>query len=154
MRMPAMPLVALLACAVALAHAGTDADGEAPYTVAPGLFDAQAKDLGLRHAPGTRSFTVFAPIAERERFNNGAVPIAFKGRLYVQWQSSARDEDSATVRARVIAAREETYVDAAVLLGTRPATLIRKHLLPTIIAPLSSTRKRAASRPMPGGLAM
>lgn len=40
------------------------------------------------------------------------------------------------VRARVIAAREETYVDAAVLLGTRPGTLIRKHLLPTTIAPL------------------
>ena len=40
------------------------------------------------------------------------------------------------VRARVIAAREETYVDAAVLLGTRPGKLIRKHLLPTTIAPL------------------
>lgn len=40
------------------------------------------------------------------------------------------------VRARVIAAREETYVDAAVLLGTRPGKLIRKHLLPTTITPL------------------
>lgn len=40
------------------------------------------------------------------------------------------------VRARVIAAREETYVDAAMLLGTRPAKLIRKHLLPTTTAPL------------------
>lgn len=40
------------------------------------------------------------------------------------------------VRARVIAAREETYVDAAVLLGTRPGKLIRRHLLPTTIAPL------------------
>lgn len=40
------------------------------------------------------------------------------------------------VRARVIAAREETYVDAAVLLGTRSARLIWKHLLPTTITPL------------------
>jgi peptide/nickel transport system permease protein len=40
------------------------------------------------------------------------------------------------VRARVIAAREETYVDAAVLLGTRSIKLIRKHLLPATIAPL------------------
>lgn len=98
MRMQSMPLFALLACALALAHARADADADVPYAVAPGLFDPQAKDLGLRHAPGTRSFTVFAPIAERERFNNGAVPIAFKGRLYVQWQSSARDEDSADTR--------------------------------------------------------
>jgi peptide/nickel transport system permease protein len=40
------------------------------------------------------------------------------------------------VRARVITAREETYVDAAVLLGTRSIKLIRKHLLPATIAPL------------------
>ncbi|HBH43242.1 MAG TPA: hypothetical protein DDY28_02420, partial [Hyphomonas atlantica] len=29
-----------------------------------------------------------------DQFSNGAVPIAFKGRVFVQWQSSARDEDA------------------------------------------------------------
>lgn len=40
------------------------------------------------------------------------------------------------VRARVLAARSETYVDAAVLLGTPPVGLIRRHLLPATVAPL------------------
>jgi peptide/nickel transport system permease protein len=40
------------------------------------------------------------------------------------------------VRSRVIAVRSETYVHAAVLLGTRPPMLIWRHLLPATIAPL------------------
>lgn len=40
------------------------------------------------------------------------------------------------VRARVLAARSETYVDAAILLGTPAPGLIRRHLLPSAIAPL------------------
>jgi BNR repeat-like domain len=67
---------------------------ESPYTVAPGLFDQDETDLGLRAADGTETFTVFAPSDDTDKFSNGAVPIGFKGRLYVQWQSSARDEDS------------------------------------------------------------
>ncbi|WP_372017226.1 sialidase family protein [Pseudoxanthomonas sp. 10H] len=90
----------LAALAMAPATAGADAasggiaGGQAPYTVAPGLFDAAAPDLGLRSAPGTAHFTVFAPLPTQDRFNNGAVLVAFKGRLYAQWQSSREDEDS------------------------------------------------------------
>ncbi|MCW0205578.1 ABC transporter permease [Achromobacter veterisilvae] len=40
------------------------------------------------------------------------------------------------VRSRVLAARAETYVDAAILLGTPNLRLIRRHLLPSTIAPL------------------
>lgn len=40
------------------------------------------------------------------------------------------------VRSRVIAARSETFVQAAVLLGTPTHKLILRHLLPTTIAPL------------------
>jgi hypothetical protein len=67
----------------------------APFAVAPGLFDASRPDnLGLAPAPGTQSFVVFRPGPGTDKFANGVVPAAFKGRLYVQWQSSARDEDS------------------------------------------------------------
>jgi hypothetical protein len=41
--------------AIAAAVAPSDGDGVAAYTVAPGLFDADAIDLGLRPAPGTQS---------------------------------------------------------------------------------------------------
>ena len=66
--------------------------------IPPGLFHPQAPALGLQPAPGTQHATVFAPAPGQGLFNNGAVPVAFKGRLYVQWQSSARDEDSADTR--------------------------------------------------------
>ena len=67
---------------------------EPPYAVAPGLFDTGKADLGLGVAPGTETFTVFAPNEASERFSNGVVLIGFKGRLYAQWQASARDEDA------------------------------------------------------------
>ena len=66
-----------------------------PYTVAPGLFQPGQPDLGLKTAPGSETFTVFAPTEKTDRFSNGVVLIPFKGRLYAQWQSSARDEDAA-----------------------------------------------------------
>jgi len=66
-----------------------------PYTVAPGLFAQGRPDLGLAPAPGAQTFTVFAPTEATDKFSNGVALIGFKGRLYAQWQSSARDEDSA-----------------------------------------------------------
>ena len=69
--------------------------GAAPYEVAPGLFQASKPDLGLSSASGAETFTVFAPTEGSDKFSNGVVLIPFKGRLYAQWQSSARDEDSA-----------------------------------------------------------
>ena len=70
------------------------APADPPYRVAPGLFQAAAPDLGLRPAAGTQTFTVFAPGEATDRFSNGVVLMPFKGRLYAQWQSSARDEDA------------------------------------------------------------
>jgi BNR repeat-like domain len=65
-----------------------------PFSIAPGLFEQGKADLGLHDADGTETFTVFAPSADTDKFSNGAVLIGFRHRLYVQWQSSARDEDS------------------------------------------------------------
>lgn len=68
----------------------------APYEVKPELFNASEANLGLRKAEGTQTVTVFRPQGPEDgRFNNGAVPVVFKGRMFVQWQSSRRDEDSA-----------------------------------------------------------
>ncbi|NQE61925.1 hypothetical protein [Caulobacter sp. RHG1] len=54
----------------------------APYTVAPNLFQPAQPDLGLTAAPGTETFTVFAPTEVTDRFSNGVVLIGFKGKLY------------------------------------------------------------------------
>ncbi|CAN5289783.1 hypothetical protein BH09PSE1_BH09PSE1_25640 [soil metagenome] len=78
----------------ALALLTASARQDAPYVVSPGLFDASRPDLGLTPAPGTETFTVFAPDETGHRFSNGVVLIGFKGRLYAQWQAAARDEDA------------------------------------------------------------
>lgn len=44
---------------------------------------------------------------------------------------------SRLVRSVVLSLREQTYVDAAVAAGTRPATIIGKHILPNAVAPLT-----------------
>lgn len=70
-----------------------------PYTVKPGLFEPSEANLGLKAAPGTQTVTIFRPEkAGESAFNNGVVLMPFKGRLYAQWQSSARDEDAADTR--------------------------------------------------------
>ncbi|KAF1703098.1 sialidase family protein [Pseudoxanthomonas suwonensis] len=92
-------LALVLATASAIAAATDPATpASPPYALATGLFDAQAPDLGLRPAAGTTSATVFRADPASGMFNNGAVPVVFGGRLYVQWQNSARDEDSPDTR--------------------------------------------------------
>lgn len=68
---------------------------DAPFTVAPNLFDfSRPADLGLQTAPGTQTFTIFHAAKNTDHYVNGVVLMGFKGRLYAQWQTSARDEDS------------------------------------------------------------
>lgn len=69
---------------------------QAPYNVKPGLFDfSRPDDLGLKPAPGLQTFTIFRATDSTDHYANGVVLMPFKGNLYAQWQSSARDEDSA-----------------------------------------------------------
>lgn len=71
------------------------AGGESPlYAVAPGLLDQGQPDLGLRAAANTQTVSIFTPGADTNHFSNGVVLLPFKGRLYAQWQSSPKDEDS------------------------------------------------------------
>ena len=72
--------------------------GAPPYTIAPHLFDPSKSDLGLQVAPGTLSTSIFTPRVDTDKFSNGVVLLPFKGRLYAQWQTSPRDEDSSDTR--------------------------------------------------------
>lgn len=95
---------------------GSVAEAEAPFEVEPGLFDSAAVDLGLTRAPGSRSFTIFRPGPGEDHYANGAALVHFKGRFYVQWQSSARDEDSAdTWVAYAVSSDGETWSRPRVL---------------------------------------
>lgn len=68
---------------------------EVPYRVAPGLFDlSRPDDLGLKLAPDAQTFTIFRAADATDKYVNGVVLMPFRGKLYAQWQSSARDEDA------------------------------------------------------------
>lgn len=103
------------------------AEGDAPLlTVADGLFDTSQPDtLGLTPAPGTETFTVFAPLGDENHYNHGAVPIMFKGQLYVQWQSSARDEDAPDTSVVYSASADMKHWPApTVMAPARAGTLV------------------------------
>lgn len=67
---------------------------DAPYAITPGLFDDREPDLSLARAPHAETFTIFRPTDGTDKFSNGVVLMSFQGRLYAQWQSSPKDEDS------------------------------------------------------------
>jgi hypothetical protein len=68
---------------------------EPPFNVAPNLFDfARPDDIGLKPAPGAQTFIIFRAGRDTDHYVNGVVLMPFKGRLYAQWQTSARDEDA------------------------------------------------------------
>lgn len=63
-----------------------------PFVVTDGLFD-QTKtesDLGLPKIEGAETVTVFTATDDTDHYCNGVVMTEFKGKLYTQWQSSAR----------------------------------------------------------------
>lgn len=94
---------------------------QAPIRATTDLFDAQALNLGLEMAPGTETFTVFAAGDNTYQYNHGAVPFAFKGKLYVQWQSSPKDEDAPTTEVRyAMSVDGKRWSDAIVLAQPRP----------------------------------
>jgi hypothetical protein len=86
--------VGVLGCVFWLSASLAGEQSLAPYSVAPGLFDQGQSDLGLQPAPGRETISIFKPTDGPNRFNNGVVLLPFKGRLYAQWQSSPKDEDS------------------------------------------------------------
>lgn len=67
----------------------------APLRIAESLFDhTQTNTLGLKKPASLNHHLVFKAQAGNAQYNHGAVLFPFKGKLFIQWQSSARDEDA------------------------------------------------------------
>lgn len=96
---------------------------EQPFVVTDGLFD-QTKtesDLGLSKIEGAETVTVFTATDDTDHYCNGVVMTEFKGKLYTQWQSSAKDEDA-----------EDTWVAYSVSDDNGATWSEPKVLVPTI----------------------
>jgi hypothetical protein len=88
---PRAPMVATILWLSGAVASGREAP---PFAVVPGLFDQGKPDLGLSAAPNLETITIFKPQSSTDKFSNGVVLLPFKGKLYAQWQSSPKDEDS------------------------------------------------------------
>ncbi len=67
----------------------------APFRIADSLFDhGQPNTLGLTKPTAINHHLVFKAQAGHAQYNHGAVLFPFKGKLFIQWQSSQRDEDA------------------------------------------------------------
>ena len=87
-----------LTSALLLSGAFANGSESAPYAISAGLFDQGKPDLGLQPVPNGETISIFKPSARTDHFSNGVVLLPFKGKLYAQWQSSPRDEDSQNTR--------------------------------------------------------
>ena len=94
---------------------------EAPFSLAQDLFNQEDADaLGLLPAEGTETFTVFKAGEQGDRFCNGVVLAEFNGKLYCQWQSSAKDEDAPDTKVVYSISEDEgkTWSEPMVLAPT------------------------------------
>jgi hypothetical protein len=65
------------------------------FGIRENLFDPKYPNtLGLNYPSSHETFTIFSPSENDNKYNHGVVLYPFKGKLYAQWQSSKKDEDS------------------------------------------------------------
>jgi hypothetical protein len=120
---PEVPQACVIKSGLLAAVLAADGDGglghrPAPYTVAPGLFDAAKPDLGLTPGAGHGDLHRLRDRARKtDHFSNGVSLIAFRGRLYAQWQSSPRDEDSPDTRVMFASSADGEHWTAPVELA-------------------------------------
>lgn len=116
--MPALPRSILLLWLAALV---LPAQGQAPLTATQPLLELyQPEGAALSKAPGTETTTVFRATAKSHPFNHRASPIAFNGRLFVQWQASRRYSDGPETQVRyAMSVDGRHWSDALVLARPR-----------------------------------
>ncbi len=98
----------------------------APFTVAPELFDPSQPDtLGLSPALGAQTTVVYRGADHQRYYNHGAVLFHYRNHYYLQWQSSARDEDAPDTQVLYSRSRDAiTWEAARVLAPAREGAVV------------------------------
>ncbi|MEN0036991.1 MAG: sialidase family protein [Cellvibrio sp.] len=79
----------------ACAPSTTVEKNRAPFSISDSLFDkSQTDNLGLQKPKSASHHLVFKAEAGTAQYNHGAVLFPFKNELFIQWQSSQKDEDA------------------------------------------------------------
>lgn len=91
---------------------------EPPLRASADLLDSTDwEQFGLKPAPGTQTFSVFEAGEHTYQYNHGAVPFGFKGKLFVQWQSSRQDEDAPETEIRYAMSIDGSQWSEAIVLA-------------------------------------
>lgn len=76
-------------------------------------------------APGVHTSIAYHAKAGMSQYNHGAVLFPFKGSMYLQWQSAARDEDAPDTKVLYCSSDDgENWTDAKVLAPARKDALV------------------------------
>lgn len=97
-----------------------------PFSVTAELFDGTDPDtLGLSAPAGIEHIAVYTAEAGESQYNHGAVLYAFADTLYLQWQSSRRDEDAADTSVLFARSRDGAHwSEPAVLENARDNAVV------------------------------
>lgn len=78
-----------------------------PFSVVEGLFNGTMPEtMGLQLPVGVEHITVYQGQEGKSQYNHGAVLYSFGNKIYLQWQSSARDEDAADTAVLYASSRD------------------------------------------------
>lgn len=122
-------LTAMLLCVAPLGFSVESAPvdtGDVVISVKAELFNnSQPATLGLDHISGAETFRVYRALTDNNQYNHGAVITAFKGKFFTQWQSSARDEDSADTQVRYATSSDaQSWSEAKTLAPARAGAVV------------------------------
>jgi len=88
-----------------------------PFKISEKLFDFDKPNLGLSYAKGAETILVYKAQKSVSQYNHGAILFAHNEQLYVQWQSSKRDEDAADTRVLYSVSSDGVKWSAATVLA-------------------------------------
>lgn len=99
---------------------------DAPFSVKENLFDySQPVTLGLHKPKKISYFSVFKAVEGKAQYNHGAVLFSFKGKLFIQWQSSIQDEDAEETQVLFSSSKDgKKWQPAKTLVAARPDAII------------------------------
>lgn len=89
------------------------------------LFKGDENTRGLKYPTGLVTRTAYRAVEGVSGYNHGAVLIPFRGKLYLQWQSSSEDEDAADTVVRFnSSAHGDSWSESETLVPARAGFVV------------------------------
>lgn len=91
--MPSRYVTLVLVLSLALTLPAAAVDPAAPFSIAPGLFQPDAEQLGLKQIPSERTL-LYQPTEDGHKFCHHANLVVFRSEMYCMWSNGLEHEDA------------------------------------------------------------